>query len=63
MLVLRMQTRVKNKINISFSKVIKEIEINGNDRIPKETILMFADVKVGDDLTAGEINDILKNTK
>ena len=47
--------------NISFSKVIKEIEINGNDRIPKETILMFGDLKVGSDVDTNYLNNILKN--
>ena len=48
-------------ITKSYTETIKSIVLEGNDRISEETILMFADVKVGDDLTAGEINDILKN--
>ncbi len=47
--------------NVSFSKVIKEIEINGNDRIPKETILMFGDFTVGSDIDTNNLNNILKN--
>ena len=48
-------------ITKSYSETVKSIVLDGNDRISEETILMFADVKIGDDLTAGEINDILKN--
>ena len=45
----------------SYSETVKSIVLDGNYRISEETILMFADVKIGDDLTASEINDILKN--
>ena len=45
----------------AYSETVKSIVLDGNNRISKETILMFADVKIGDDLTALEINDILKN--
>ena len=48
-------------ITKSYSETVKSIVLDGNDRISEETILMFADVKIGDDLTASEINDILKN--
>ena len=48
-------------ITKSYSETVKSIVLDGNDRISEETILMFADVKIGDDLKASEINDILKN--
>ena len=48
-------------ISKSYSETVKSIVLDGNDRISEETILMFADVKIGDDLKASEINDILKN--
>ena len=35
----------------SYSEVIKEIKIFGNDRISKETILMFSDVQDNENLT------------
>ena len=41
----------------SYSETVKSIVLDGNDRISEETILMFADVKIGDDLTASEINE------
>ncbi len=53
-------------INISIissgkSEVVNDYEIKGNYRIPIETILMFSNFKIGDDLKENEINIILKN--
>ena len=45
----------------SYSEIVKSIILNGNERVSKETILMFADVKIGDNLTSVKINNILKN--
>ena len=42
--------------SISVSEIVKEVGISGNDRISDETILMFSEVKIGDDL---ENDDIL----
>ena len=47
--------------SFSFSEIIEKIEIKGNDRISKETILMFSRVDVGQTLESNEINLILKN--
>tara|TARA_Y100000389_G_scaffold192917_1_gene221090 strand:+ start:2523 stop:4769 length:2247 start_codon:yes stop_codon:yes gene_type:complete len=44
----------------SFSEVINDIRISGNERIPDETILMFTEVNIGDDLKNSDINMILK---
>ncbi len=44
----------------SFSQIIKEIKIIGNQRIPDQTILMFSSVSVSDNVTTDSINDILK---
>jgi len=43
------------------SEIVKDYDIKGNDRIPTETILMFSNFKIGDDLKENEINIILKN--
>ena len=53
-------------INISIiysgkSEIVNDYEIKGNYRIPIETILMFSNFKIGDDLKENEINIILKN--
>jgi len=43
------------------SEIIKKINIEGNKRIPNETIKMFGNVKVQDNLNINEIDKILKN--
>ena len=43
------------------SEIVKNIEITGNERVSDETILMFSDVNINDDLTENEINNILKS--
>ncbi|WP_440909445.1 outer membrane protein assembly factor BamA [Candidatus Pelagibacter sp.] len=42
------------------AEVIKKIEIEGNDRIPDQTIVMFSKVKVNDDINQNDVNKILK---
>ncbi len=46
---------------ISYSEVINKIKILGNDRISKETILMFSDVQEQENLESKDLNKILKN--
>ena len=52
-------------ISLSFmsvkSEIVKNIEILGNERVSNETILMFSDVSINDDLTENRINSILKS--
>ena len=45
----------------SKADILKKIEINGNDRIPYETIQMFADISIDQNLKDDDINNILKN--
>ncbi len=45
----------------SYAEVINEIKIFGNDRISKETILMFSDIGVKENLDAKKLNKVLKN--
>jgi outer membrane protein insertion porin family len=47
--------------NTSFSTIIKKFEINGNQRIPDSTIIMFSSVSVLDDISSESINEILKS--
>ena len=54
------------KITNSYAEVIKNIEIVGNNRVSKATILNFSDLKKGDDVSLLNINESLKslyNTK
>ncbi len=48
-------------IKLSFSEKINSINISGNERIPEETILMFANLPEDLDLKINDINVILKN--
>ena len=45
----------------SFSEIINKIIINGNERIPKETILMFSTVEINENINSDRLNEILKN--
>ena len=47
-------------ITISFAEIVKSIEVTGNDRISKDTILMFSEVSKGVNLNPNELNDVLK---
>ena len=47
--------------NISLAEIVKKIEITGNNRIPNETIQMFGDINLNDDLSSNDINNIIKN--
>ena len=42
------------------AEIINKINIEGNQRISKETIKMFADVSIKDDLSENDLNKILK---
>mgnify|MGYP001333206941 CR=1 FL=1 len=46
---------------LSVGEIIKKIKITGNERIPSETIIMFSNVSVNDDLDKDSLNSILKN--
>ena len=46
---------------MSFSEIIKSIEIKGNKRVSSETIVTFTGVSVGDNINNFQINSILKN--
>ena len=45
----------------SKAEVINSVEINGNERIAKETILVLSNISTGDDLDEFKINEIVKN--
>ena len=48
-------------INISYAEIVKSIDIKGNSRVNSETIKMFVNVKIGDDLTSNDLNKALKS--
>ena len=43
------------------SDVVKQIVIEGNNRITDELIVMFSDIDLGQDIQAPEINQVIKN--
>ena len=46
---------------LSYAQDIQDIEIKGNDRISKETILIFSSISKEDEISTNAINTILKN--
>ena len=47
------------QINLK-AEVIKEFIINGNDRVADETIIIFSNLNVGDEVTQQNLNETLK---
>ena len=35
-------------ISTSFSEIVKSINVTGNERVSKETIIMFSNINIGD---------------
>ena len=48
-------------INKTYSDTINEIVVTGNERIPNETILIFSNVKIGDNLEKNKLNKIINS--
>ena len=40
---------------------INNIAIKGNERISDETIILFSDINIGDEITNNKLNQIIKN--
>ena len=45
----------------SNAQIVKEIVISGNDRVNTDTIKVFSDIDIGDDISQKDLNNILKN--
>ena len=50
-------------IKFSFvnAEVVKSISVNGNERISDETVIVFSNVEIGDNLLINDLNDIIKS--
>ena len=48
-------------INISSSEIIKDIIVDGNQRISKSTIILFSQVNIDDNIDNNDLNTIIKN--
>ena len=42
------------------AEIIKDFKIYGNQRVSSETIIMFSDINIGDDITKNDLNTSLK---
>tara|TARA_B100000902_G_scaffold120982_1_gene121185 strand:+ start:2037 stop:4283 length:2247 start_codon:yes stop_codon:yes gene_type:complete len=45
----------------AYSEIVKKIEVNGNERISSDTIIMFADVNINENIDDVRLNEIIKN--
>ena len=46
--------------NLLNAEIVEKIEINGNKRVSKETIIVLGDIKKNENFTSVELNSILK---
>ena len=45
----------------AYSKNVEKITVEGNDRVSDQTIIMFSNVKIQDEMNSNNLNNILKN--
>ena len=45
----------------AYSEIVKKVEVYGNERISTDTIIMFADVKINQNIDDVKLNEIIKN--
>ena len=45
----------------SFAVIIKDVNLIGNDRISKETIIVFGSIDLNKDYSNSDLNQVLKN--
>ncbi len=48
------------KTTLLYSEVVNDIQVSGNDRVSKETVILFSEIKKGDDIGSSELNQSLK---
>ena len=46
---------------VAFGEIVNEFQIKGNERVSKDSIKMFSNIKVGDDINKNDLNQILKD--
>ena len=47
--------------SISFSEIVNKINISGNKRISKESIIVFGKIKVNSDYSSNDLNQVIKD--
>ena len=45
---------------LALSDVVKKIEISGNDRLAKETIILFSELNINDNIDPNDLNNTFK---
>ena len=48
-------------ITSSYSEIIKNFQIIGNDRVSNETVIMFSNLKIGQNINSNDLNKSLKD--
>ena len=43
-----------------FSEIIKKIEVSGNDRLAEETVILFSELNVNDNIYTNDLNNAFK---
>ena len=49
------------KTTFAYAEIVNDIKVSGNDRVSKETVILFSDIKKGDDIDNSTLNKSLKN--
>ena len=47
--------------SVSFSEIVKDIKVKGNERVSDKSIKMFSNINIGDNVDQDELNNVLKN--
>ena len=47
-------------ISNAYSEVVNKVQIEGNERVSKETIVIFGDIKIGFNYESSDINLLIK---
>ena len=47
--------------SISNSEIIKDVKISGNKRVSDETVKVYGEIKIGENYSEGDLNEILTN--
>ena len=47
-------------ITNAYSEIVNKVQVEGNDRISKETIVIFGDIKIGFNYESSDINLLIK---
>ena len=45
----------------SYAEIVKKFEISGNQRISDETIIIFSEIKINEEIDKSKLNNIIKN--